>query len=123
LKVDAVLIDDEKGVILCWGMIARQEKKTLRAFRSVEDFLAKHENFDRDQLVYIDSGLGENVPSGEIEAKRISELGFRQIYLTTGHAPRHFPLSRFPWLKGVIGKEAPWLKGFEERLKSDSEFT
>ena len=80
MNFDAVLIDNERAVMLSWKLIAGQRGNSLLWFRSVEDFLEKQATFDRDQVIYIDSDLGDDVPAGQYEAKRISELGFKSIY-------------------------------------------
>jgi hypothetical protein len=118
VNFDAVLIDNERAVMLSWKLMARQYGKSLLWFRSVEEFLAKQATFDRDQVIYIDSDLGDDVPAGQYEAKRISELGFKSIYLATGHSSEWFPQSRFPWLTGVRGKESPWSGDFEAKVKA-----
>ncbi len=56
----------------------------------------------------IDSELGHSEPKGEDWAKELYSRGFQNIFLATGHNPDYF--KKLPWIKGIIGKEAPWEK-------------
>ncbi|MBC8550237.1 MAG: hypothetical protein H8D23_11390 [Candidatus Brocadiales bacterium] len=63
------------------------------------------EHLSKDSTFYIDSNL-ENDVKGEIVAKKLFDLGYRNLYLATGYEPDDF--NEFTFLKGVQGKEPPW---------------
>lgn len=104
-KLDAVLIDDDELARTTWRMTAKRLDKHLRTFASVEDFLVAARLIDARTPVYVDSDLGDGV-QGEVEARRLIERGFAEVYLTTGHEPAKF--AGLAHLRGVIGKAPPW---------------
>jgi len=105
LNPDCILIDDDTMIHLSWEMVAKMEKKVLKAYPSAGAFLKEADQFDKTTPIYIDSDLG-NGSKGEEVSKEISEMGFTNIYLATGYRSTDFgPL---PWLKGIVGKAPPW---------------
>lgn len=106
-RMDAVLIDDDALVRATWKIAAKKSGKTLRAFSAPSEFLIESGPIDRATPVYIDSDLGESI-RGEAEALKIHGLGFREIYLATGHASDKF--AGLAHLRGVVGKEPPWTR-------------
>jgi signal transduction histidine kinase len=102
-----VLIDDSASWREIWQNGARRREISLHAFATVEEFLEKaHEFRLKDTAVYVDSDLGEGVSPGERGALKIFDLGFRKIFLTTGHSPGRF--QRFWWIRGVVDKTPPF---------------
>ena len=100
----AILIDDDLFIHSLWK-ISSQEKNVV-CFLSAELFLKEIEKYDFNTPLYIDSDLGDGHKGEEI-AKKIYEIGFKDIYLATGYEPNAFPI--MPWIKGIIGKEPPWM--------------
>lgn len=100
----SVLIDDDSLVHRTWTMQALAGNTNLATYFSVDDFLSDAGRFSPSTKIYIDSKLGNNV-QGEVESKKIFELGFSEIYLTTA-----LPRSEFddiPYIKQVISKKPP----------------
>jgi hypothetical protein len=95
---------------MSWQHVARQEGRKGAHFEDASAFLGEAEKWDRSVVIYIDSHLREGV-RGEDIAKRISELGFKRVWMCTGRAAEEFRSQSF--LSGVIGKHPPWgkLKG------------
>jgi FixJ family two-component response regulator len=104
-----VLIDDDHLIQLGWKFAAKQAGLTISCFSSIELFCKEHEKFPLSSIIYVDSNLGENI-KGEVESKKIFELGFSQIYITTGYSPDDISAGRIPWIKGVISKDPPFLR-------------
>lgn len=102
---DAVLIDDDHLVHAVWKVAARTNGKTLDAFSTPREFLAKVGRLDKTTPIYVDSKLGEGV-LGEDFAKELHAQGFRNLYLATGHHRDSLPV--MPWIKEIVGKKAPW---------------
>jgi len=103
----AVLIDDQKSIQLMWKIGADQSGKKILIFPNVSSFLEKAAEINTGTTIYIDSDLGGKV-RGEVEAKKIHDLGFLDIYLTTGHSADQFDLEEYPWIRSVRGKTVPW---------------
>lgn len=105
-RYDAVLIDDDPLARLTWKTAAARAGKKFHGFASAGEFLAMVESIDRSTPVYIDAELGDGV-KGDLESVKIHGLGFRDIFLATGHPPETF--TGLKHLRGVVGKEAPWI--------------
>lgn len=102
---DAVLIDDDELARATWKVAASRLGKRLRSYATAGEFLGEADAVDRATPVYIDVDLG-NGKQGDVESLKIHELGFREIYLVTGHEPGKF--AGLAHLRGVVGKEPPW---------------
>ncbi len=86
-------------------MNAKEKGLTLYVYANLEDFMAEHHIFDKEVSIYIDSNLGKNV-RGEVESVRIYELGFLNIYLTTGYDD--IDIKIYPLIKAVVSKKPPF---------------
>lgn len=102
---DAILIDDDELSRATWRVAASRQGKTFCSFAAPSEFLSSANAIDRATPIYIDSDLGDSV-KGETEAFKIHQLGFGEIYLTTGHESGKF--AGLSHLRGVVGKEPPW---------------
>ncbi|MFH1356770.1 MAG: HAMP domain-containing sensor histidine kinase [bacterium] len=105
---DAILIDDDYLVHTSWNIIAKRCGKIIRCYADPKDFVTNSKNINKSTPLYIDSNLGDDV-KGEELAKEYFEQGFENIYLATGYSVEDFP--NMPWIKGVVGKEPPFLVG------------
>lgn len=76
------------------------------AFSAGAEFPEAAHSIDRRTPIYIDADLGDGA-DGAREPVNIHELGFGSIYLATRHPVSSF--SGFGHLRGVVGKEPPWL--------------
>lgn len=79
-----VLIDDDKLTHLNWEHYLKLKKYNFRLFYSVNEFLAHSSEIDLNASIYIDSELGDGL-KGEVESKKIFELGFNNLFLSTGY--------------------------------------
>lgn len=104
-ECDYILIDDNSLIINIWLMKAETYHKKVIVFSSITDAEREIFKYDRNVPVYIDSTLENNI-KGEIYAKKLYELGFKTIYLATGHDSKQFPLMY--WIKAVVGKTPPF---------------
>ncbi len=105
-KFDAVLIDDEDLVHATWRITAKRDGKRVLLCKSFEEFFERSGALDRATAIYVDVSLGRGV-RGEDVSKRVVDAGFANVYLSTGHRAEQF--AHLAWLKGVVGKEPPWL--------------
>ena len=100
-----ILIDDDKYIRLSWQLKSKKDGVDFCGFDSIYDFLQKYQNFVLESNIYIDSNLGRGI-KGEIESKKIADLGFKNIYLTTGYSD--LDISNYPWIKKLVLKECPF---------------
>lgn len=100
-----VLIDDDKLMHMSWTLKAINAGKLLTTYYSVEEFLESNTAPSENLIIYIDSSLSK-VSRGEIEAKKLTLLGYNNIYLSTGYLD--LKQENYPWLKGIISKTPPF---------------
>lgn len=103
--VDAILIDDDSLVHMTWDIAAQSAGKTLESFFDPEDFLRRAQEYDPCNSIYIDVNLGRNV-DGTAIAKKLYELGFKKLVLSTGYDPDSLAPSHY--VSQIIGKEPPF---------------
>lgn len=102
---DVILIDDDHLVINTWKFIAKKKNKIILTFDNFSDAEKGIERLSRTIPIYIDSNLGTKI-SGEECAKILSNKGFINLYLATGHNPSRFGV--MPWIRAIVGKEPPF---------------
>lgn len=97
-----VLIDDDNLIHLSWEMGADKKQVDLASYFTIDDFLRDSDKFSKDTAIYIDSNLKDGV-KGEIESKKIFDLGFENLILASGLDFQQLPY----WIKGNQGKAFP----------------
>ncbi|USQ15559.1 hybrid sensor histidine kinase/response regulator (plasmid) [Legionella lytica] len=100
-----VFIDNDEMMRTTWAFAANNSAKNIALYSSLDEFLSVINDYGKDTIIYIDSDLGNNI-KGEIESKKLFELGFTEIYLATGYSPREF--GEIPWIKAIVGKSPPF---------------
>ncbi len=100
----AILIDDDALIHLMWNEMCKYIHKDVRCFYSLEEFLKNSSDLSRETPIYIDFNLSEKI-SGVQVAESLFEIGFKNLFLTTGNDPRSIQSS--PIIKGIIGKYPP----------------
>jgi signal transduction histidine kinase len=104
-RFDAILIDDDPLARMTWKMAASQSGKKFRSFSTVAEFLEEAPAVKRETPVYVDAELADGV-NGAQESIKFIDLGFKEIYLATGHEAARF--AAYKHLRGVVGKDPPW---------------
>jgi len=104
-RLDAVLIDDDPLARMTWKLAASRAAKTFQPYSTIAEFLQAAGGIARETPIYVDAELANGVDGAEA-SRSIHALGFREIYLATGHEAAKF--SSFKHLRGVVGKEPPW---------------
>jgi signal transduction histidine kinase len=104
LKPDLILIDDNPTLTDAWKMFAEFESKNIVVFNSVSEVKNNINLYALDTTIYIDSDLGNNI-KGEEYAKELYDKGYQNIYLATGYDESKFDLSKFYWIKKIVGKD------------------
>lgn len=101
----AVLIDNDKFIHYSWSIKAKEKRVKLHHYYSINEFISNADQVPKNSDIYVDSDLGQSLP-GEIESKKIFELGFRNIILATGFNDKD--LKTTPWIKSIINKSPPF---------------
>jgi len=104
-QLDLVFLDDIQAVTLAWEIRAEKVGREVATFNNAEAFTAFVKTCPHNINIYVDVDLGGN-KKGQDVAKVLYELGYKNIYLTTGHDPSLF--SDIDWIKGVIDKNPPF---------------
>jgi len=97
-----VLIDDDSLVHNTWQYVADKNNEELHSFYNVQDFINVAKKYQKNTPIYIDSNLGNNI-KGEVEAKKLYIMGFKDITLSTGQKLDVLP----EWIHSQQGKEYP----------------
>lgn len=107
VDLDYILIDDDSLVLSMWNFNAKNKNHKIKLYDTFQKFEIEAETINKDTAVYIDSNLGSDetgkILKGEELALSIVNLGFTNIYLTTGESPDQF--SSYPYIKGIVGKD------------------
>ncbi|MFQ5458182.1 MAG: hypothetical protein ACE5FC_07010, partial [Myxococcota bacterium] len=77
----------------------------MKCFPSASEFLERAKTIHPETPIYVDAKLSGS-EDGLSESRRISGLGFREVYLATGHEANKF--KDVAHLRGVVGKDPPW---------------
>lgn len=99
-----VLIDNDRLIQLSWTLQAKAKNLAIRCFSSSKEFIQERNQFSHETPIFIDSDLG--IEKGEIEAKEIFSLGFKNITLCTGYSD--MDISDYPWISKIISKRPPF---------------
>ena len=104
-EIKYIFLDDDPFIAEAWEMDAATKKIDLTTFLDYQKLLDHARSLPADTLFYLDHNLGGEV-SGIDVAKKLHQLGFREIFLSTGYDPAHFKDVKV--VKGVFGKEPPF---------------
>jgi hypothetical protein len=104
-----MLIDDDKLVRLNWANYCKSKALLFHSFHSVEDFLKVSATFNKDLRIYIDSHLGDGI-QGEFESEQIFNLGFENLFLTTGYQKED--IIKPSWIKEIYSKSPDCLSEY-----------
>ncbi|MDD4975361.1 MAG: sensor histidine kinase [Bacteriovorax sp.] len=104
-KIVSILIDDDPLIRLIWEKAAQSNGIELKVFQDILSFREIQGTLDFYSNIYIDSNL-KNLDRGEVFAKELFDIGFKNIILTTGYDPARF--ENHPYFKKIMGKTPPW---------------
>jgi hypothetical protein len=100
-----ILIDNDELVRLTWESTARKKGINLTSFHNFEKVNEIITTLSKDSNFYIDSQLDDGI-LGENIATHLNQIGFINIYITSGHDASRF--IHLPFLKGIKDKSPPW---------------
>lgn len=98
-----VLIDDDHYVYAAWDQAGKAKNIQVDYFKTIDQFLDSSHRYTQETKIFVDSYLGEGI-QGEVESKRIFDLGFQNIVLTSGAEFASFP----NWIMSSQGKGFPF---------------
>lgn len=96
-----VLIDDDELIRMSWQMAANKANIQVLLFQSIDEFINVSSEISKDTEIFVDSNLGDGI-KGEVESKKIYELGFSNIFIATGYSKES--LDKPEWIKDIVGK-------------------
>jgi signal transduction histidine kinase len=99
-----VLIENDELSSFNWSYKAKKKNLNFTAYKSPDDFFKNLNLYKKDTLFFIDSELDDT--KGEDIALKLFELGFTELYLTTGYSKDRF--SHLKFIKDVIDKTPPF---------------
>jgi signal transduction histidine kinase len=102
-SLDFILIDDDKYIRLSWEYYARNSKKEIKTFSSVDDFLELSGSINKECPIYLDLNMYGEKSTKYID--QIYDLGFINIILATGEDLGEAALPNH--VQGISGKLPP----------------
>lgn len=101
--LDFVLIDDDKYIRLSWEYFAKNAKKEIRTFSSVDNFFELSGSINKTCPIYLDLNMHGEKSTKFID--QIYDLGFTNIILATGEDLGEGTLPNH--VQGISGKLPP----------------
>ncbi|HXH29791.1 MAG TPA: HAMP domain-containing sensor histidine kinase [Bacteriovoracaceae bacterium] len=102
-----VLIDDDRLTHWNWSHHCKERCIEFKGYNSVEEFITNASTLNLSTRIYIDSNLGNEV-RGESESEKIFNLGFTNLYLSTGYEKES--IIKPPWIKEIYSKSPVHIK-------------
>ncbi len=102
--IDLVFIDDQDLNIKTWERLAKIKKIKLATYSSTNAFWKDKESFSLSTPIYVDQDFGEGNETGIEFTKRLSSIGYINLYLATGYILEE----HYDWLKGITSKRPPF---------------
>ena len=100
-----LLVEDDALTREVWKISADEHGINLSVFESAKEARQYIHDYEKECVIYIDSDLKDGT-KGENLAKEFFELGYKNIYLSTGFPKESFSTMR--WIKSVIDKRPPF---------------
>lgn len=104
-KADMIFIDDDVAITDAWVLHGITKNKNIASYNSIRSFKADLSQYNHDTPIYIDSDLNDAI-KGEDFAKELYNMGFTNLYLSTGFLGTNF--KKMFWIKEIVGKEPPF---------------
>ena len=99
---DAVHLEDDYFIRRMWKKAAEKSGISLLSCEREDELFLQVNKIKKNAKFYIDIKLGDEHISGSKVAKKVFNLGFRNIFLATGYDAEDFKDIEF--LTGVVGK-------------------
>lgn len=79
-----ILIDDDKLIRVDWKTYFESTGTPFKSFATIDKFIEESSSIEKESIIYIDSSLGNGV-RGEVESEKLYNLGFLNLFLSTGY--------------------------------------
>ena len=107
MRKTVVLIDDDRVIQEAWQEAAKDAGLLLIAYENVDKFLVDAKLYQKEIDIFIDSDLDGK--HGEVEAKKVYELGFTSLTLLKSFQfDREKSIPKY--ITELISKTPPFLK-------------
>lgn len=100
-----VLIDDDELVRLTWSLAARRTNISISLYETIDEFIGDSVRHPLETPIFVDSMLRNGV-IGESESKRVYDLGFKNLSITT--AKSNLEITPPEWICNVVNKRFPF---------------
>ena len=90
---------------MSWTMGAEMSSNSILCLSTMEELMARLPNIDTSSNFYTVKNLSGAI-KGDVVTKDLFNLGYKNIFLTTGFESRHF--TNCSLLKAVAGKDFPF---------------
>lgn len=107
-QISLIFIDDELRNTESWEFFAEAKNLRIVTHNDIQEFFTNATHYQKDIPIYIDLDLREE-KNGIAYAKEIYELGFQQIYISTGAVDLRLKKAEYPWVTGIIEKKFPFI--------------
>ena len=107
-KYDTVHIDDNKYIRSLWQEEAEKEGLSLLSCSNERQLFHKIEQVEGEAHFYIDVNLGEDHIPGDKLAQKLFDLGYKNLYLSTGYEAEKFK-GIAHLIKGLVDKYPSFL--------------
>ncbi len=107
---EVVLIDDDELVHMSWKREGKKVNIEVHAYLTIESFIKDASLYHPMTSIFIDSSLSGNL-KGEIESKKINDLGFSELFLATGFSKED--INKPKWIKEIYGKSPSVITSIE----------
>jgi len=105
-----VILDDDQTLLYRYKQLLEKFHRQVDVFSDISTLLKQARTFQKGTVFLLDFNLGEQ-RDGSFVAKRLFDLGMREIFFHTGNS--HLRREDFPFIKGILTK-GNFLKTIEE---------
>ena len=102
---EIVLLENDPLVQLVWRTSANAKGIRIHVFSDPDKMLQSLTQFSFGTFFYFDLNLNNSVKGVDI-ARKVSEVGYKKLFITTGDETFDYRL--FDFLEGKIDKKFPW---------------
>jgi signal transduction histidine kinase len=106
-KADLIILDDNQELATAWILHGIKVGKSVVAFNTINEFKSSMMCYEKNIPIYIDFHLNESLTGLEF-SKELYEKGFTNLYIAS--ACSTLRLNEMPWIKGLSGKEPPFIR-------------
>lgn len=100
-KPKVVILDDNTSLLYRYKKIVERYGHQAEVFTEVSAFLDRSKSFELNTIFLLDFNLSDNTNGADV-ARKLSELGMKEVYLHTGNPS--IDKSSLPFIKDILSK-------------------